>query len=74
MWRSSTDYRGEFFLRALLQKNNVALTDLQVTDLQTAEAGAAFIAGKVDAAVVWEPWLTRATEQGKGRVLASTRG
>jgi NitT/TauT family transport system substrate-binding protein len=27
----------------------------------------------VDAAVVWEPWLTKAKEGGNGRVLASTR-
>jgi len=64
---------GEFFLRALLLRNKLSLSDLKVTDLQTADAGAAFIAGKVDAAVVWEPWLTKATEQGKGRVLASTK-
>jgi len=64
---------GEFFLRALLQKSHLTLDDLRVTDLQTADAGAAFIAGKVDAAVVWEPWLTKATEEGKGRVLASTK-
>ena len=53
--------------------NKVNLNELQVTDLQTADAGAAFIAGKVDAAVVWEPWLTRAVEEGNGRVLASTK-
>ncbi len=63
---------AEFFLRALLQ-GKVKLNELQVTDLQTADAGAAFIAGKVDAAVVWEPWLTRAVEEGNGRVLASTK-
>jgi NitT/TauT family transport system substrate-binding protein len=64
---------AEFFLRALLQQNKVSLKDVQVTDLQTADAGAAFIAGKVDAAVVWEPWLTRATDEGNGHVLASTK-
>ncbi len=64
---------GEFFLRALLQQRNLSLDELKVTDLQTADAGAAFIAGRVDAAVVWEPWLTRASEQGKGHVLASTK-
>jgi NitT/TauT family transport system substrate-binding protein len=64
---------AEFFLRALLRQNNVSLDDLQVSDLQTADAGAAFIAGKVDAAVVWEPWLTRAADEGNGSVLASTR-
>jgi NitT/TauT family transport system substrate-binding protein len=31
------------------------------------------VAGKVDAAVVWEPWLTRAREAGNGHVVASTK-
>jgi NitT/TauT family transport system substrate-binding protein len=60
-------------MRALLQQHGLKLDELQVTDLETAEAGAAFIAGRVDAAVIWEPWLTRAQEQGNGHVLASTR-
>ena len=64
---------SEFFLRALLQKNGMSLTDLKETDMETALAGAAFIKGEVDAAVVWEPWLSRASEQGKGYVLASTK-
>ncbi len=64
---------SEFFLRALLEQHGVKLEELAFTDLETAEAGAAFIAGKVDAAVVWEPWLSRAKEEGGGRVLASTK-
>jgi NitT/TauT family transport system substrate-binding protein len=64
---------SEFFVRALLQKNGMSLTDLKEIDMETALAGAAFIKGDVDAAVVWEPWLTRATEKGKGYVLASTK-
>jgi NitT/TauT family transport system substrate-binding protein len=42
-------------------------------DMETAQAGAAFITKNIDAAVLWEPWLTKAREQGKGYVLASTR-
>jgi NitT/TauT family transport system substrate-binding protein len=36
-------------------------------------AGQAFLGGKVDAAVTWEPFLTQVKESGKGRVLASSK-
>ncbi len=64
---------GEFFLRALLQQHGVPVRALRASDMETAQAGAAFLAGSLDAAVVWEPWLTRAVEEGGGHVLASTR-
>src|SRR5262249_30796070 len=32
------------------------------------DSGAAFVAGKVDAAVTWEPWVTKATQSG-GHVI-----
>ncbi len=65
---------SEFFLRALLQQHGIKLDELTYLDMETAQGGAAFIAGKVDAAVLWEPWLTKAVEQGGGHVLASTKG
>lgn len=64
---------SEFFLRALLQQNGMNLDDLEAIDMETAQGGAAFIAGQVDAAVVWEPWLTKAKEEGNGYILASTK-
>jgi NitT/TauT family transport system substrate-binding protein len=64
---------SEFFLRSLLQQSGMKLKDLDAVDMETAQAGAAFISGRLDAAAVWEPWLTRAAEQGHGHVLASTK-
>jgi NitT/TauT family transport system substrate-binding protein len=64
---------SDFFLRVLLQQNGMDANDIDYIDMETAQAGAAFLAGDLDAAVVWEPWLTRAREQGDGHVLASTR-
>jgi NitT/TauT family transport system substrate-binding protein len=64
---------SEFFLRALLRQSGLALDQLETVDMETAQAGAAFISGKIDAAVVWEPWLTKASQEGNGHVLASTR-
>jgi NitT/TauT family transport system substrate-binding protein len=63
---------GEFFLRSLLDNCGISMDEVQGFDMETANAGAAFLAGRVDAAVVWEPWLSKASEGG-GRVLASTR-
>lgn len=64
---------SEFFLRALLKQNGIRLEELKYIDMETAQGGAAFITGQVDAAVLWEPWLSKACEQGDGYVLASTR-
>jgi NitT/TauT family transport system substrate-binding protein len=64
---------SEFFLRALLQQHGMRLEELNAIDMETSQAGAAFIAKQIDAAGVWEPWLTKAQEQGGGHVLASTR-
>ena len=64
---------SEFFVRALLREHGVKMSDVRTVDMETDQAGAAFISGKIDAAAVWEPWLTKAREQGGGHVLASTR-
>ena len=64
---------SEFFLRALLQQSGMKWTDLETVDMETAQGGAAFIAGKVDAAVIWDPWLTKAKQEGKGWILASSK-
>jgi NitT/TauT family transport system substrate-binding protein len=82
--RSFEDLRGkrvafqrglpsEFFLRALLEDHKMRLNDLKAVDMETAQAGAAFISNQLDAAGLWEPWLTRAAEEGNGHILASSR-
>jgi NitT/TauT family transport system substrate-binding protein len=64
---------SEFFVRALLREHGVKMSEVRTVDMETDQAGAAFISGKIDAAAVWEPWLTKAREQGGGHVLASTK-
>lgn len=64
---------SDFFVRAVLLKSGGNIADIQTVDMETDKAGAAFIAGQVDAAAVWEPWLTKAVESGSGHVLASTK-
>ena len=64
---------SEFFLRALLEEHGMRLDDLRAVDMETAQAGAAFISNQLDAAGLWEPWLSKAVEEGNGHVLASTK-
>ena len=64
---------SEFFLRAMLLRNGMQIDQLKAVDIETAQAGAAFIANQLDAAGLWEPWLTKAKEEGHGHILASTR-
>lgn len=64
---------SEFFLRALLQQNGLSLKDIKPVDMETAQGGAAFISKQVDAAVLWDPWLTKASQQGNGHILASSK-
>lgn len=45
--------------------------DVELVNLDPDAAGAAFLAGQIDAAVTWEPWLTRAAASG-GRIIYST--
>ncbi|MBM3811358.1 MAG: hypothetical protein FJW20_06945 [Acidimicrobiia bacterium] len=63
---------SEFFVRAMLRQHGLKVEDLNTVDMETSEAGAAFITNKVDAAAIWEPWLTMAREEGGGHILAST--
>jgi len=64
---------SEFFLRAMLQQNHMSLSDLNSVDMETSQAGAAFVTGQLDAAGLWEPWLSRAAKEGNGYVLASSK-
>lgn len=58
-----------FWFNYLLQQNKMSMDDMTIQNMSSGDAGAAFIAGKVDAAITWEPWLSRAKESGNGHVL-----
>lgn len=65
---------SEWFLAQVLLKNGLSLTDVKEQNMKSGEAGASFVAGKVDVAVTWEPWLTKATKaRADGRVLVSSK-
>jgi len=63
---------SQFLLSQVLAKDNLTLSDVKVVDMKAGDAGAAFVTGRVDAAVTWQPWLGRAKETDFGHVLAST--
>jgi NitT/TauT family transport system substrate-binding protein len=65
---------GEFLLSYVLNKAGLSLKDIKESNLSPGDAGAAFAAGRVKAAVTWEPWLTNALKKNKnGKLLVSTR-
>ncbi len=68
--KSSTSY---FFFLSILEKNGVDEKDIKIQEMGAGDAGAAFVAGKLDAAVTWEPWLSKAGERKGGHVLASSK-
>ena len=61
-----------FWLNYVLKQNGMKLSDLKMVDMRAGDAGAAFVAEKVDAAVTWEPWLSRAKNTPHGHVLYSS--
>lgn len=64
---------SHFFLIYLLEREGLSLKDIVPKYMTAADAGAAFVAGHVDAAVTWEPWLTKAKETPFGDVLVTSR-
>ncbi|MFC1598142.1 ABC transporter substrate-binding protein [Patescibacteria group bacterium] len=66
------NFVGESFLLYLLQKNGIPLDEVEIVDMETGAAGAAFVAGKIDAAATWEPWLSKAKDRKGGHVLVSS--
>ncbi|MEM7048367.1 MAG: ABC transporter substrate-binding protein [Acidobacteriota bacterium] len=64
---------SHFFLLNVAERNGLAISEVKPRFMEAGEAGGAFVAGKVDAAVTWEPWLSQASDREGGHVLATTR-
>jgi sulfonate transport system substrate-binding protein len=67
---SSANYN----LLAQLQKAGLKYSDVQVQNLQPADALAAFSSGHVDAWAIWEPYTSQAVQDSGARVLVTGRG
>jgi len=67
------DNVGETFLAYLLHKAGLSLDQITIVPVSPEKAARAFLAGKVDAAVTWQPWVSRAADRENAHVLVSTR-
>ncbi len=63
---------SHFLLGFLLDKNKMSFKDIVAVNMTAGDAGAAFVAGKVDAAVTWEPWLTKGKSAPHGHILVDS--
>jgi NitT/TauT family transport system substrate-binding protein len=63
---------SDVLLRYALAQNDMTIDDVDAVHLPAAQAGSAAIAGRVDAAVTYEPYLTAAISKGSGFHLIYT--
>jgi NitT/TauT family transport system substrate-binding protein len=61
------------FLREYLKKAGLTEKDVQIKDMVAADASKAFVNKQVDAAVTYEPFLSKAANTGGGNVIFSTK-
>ncbi len=64
---------SHFVLATALAKNNMKISDVKIVNLAAGDAAAAFLTGRVDAAVVWNPWVSKIETSGKGRALFTSK-
>jgi NitT/TauT family transport system substrate-binding protein len=65
---------SEWFFDYVLAQNGMTVNDVDIKDMPSSGvAGSTFVAGKVDAAVTWEPWLDRAQKAPFGHILVSSK-
>jgi NitT/TauT family transport system substrate-binding protein len=64
---------SHFFLIYQLEKEGLSIKDVTPKYMTAGDAGAAFVAGNVDAAVTWEPWLTKASQTPFGHILITSK-
>lgn len=67
--KSATSY---FFFLQVLADSNITEDQINIIEMGNDEAGQAFIAGQVDAAVTWEPALSNCGEREGGHILVSS--
>ena len=63
---------NELLLLKALEAAGMKPGDIKSVNMDPDTAGAAFVAGTVDAAVTWEPWISRAVASGNGTVAFSS--
>lgn len=64
---------NQLLLDKALERAGMSAKDVQIVNMNPDDAGAAFAAGKLDAAVTWEPWITKISGEQKGHVIFSSK-
>lgn len=62
-----------FFMLNVLADHGLSLADIDHKDMKAGDAGAAFMAGRVDAAATWDPWLSKSEARDDAGVLVDTQ-
>jgi NitT/TauT family transport system substrate-binding protein len=60
---------SQFWFNILLKREGMTEKDVEITNMTADDAAAAFIAGRIPAAVTWEPHLTLVRTKDQGKVL-----
>jgi NitT/TauT family transport system substrate-binding protein len=60
-------------LRAYLTQGKLTEADVTLKDMTAADAATAFAAKRVDAAVTYEPWMSKAAKDGGGEVVFTSK-
>jgi len=63
---------SDFYLNVLLSQEGLKESDLNVVNMTASDAGTAFVSKQVDAAVTWEPWLSRGKASEHGHLLVDS--
>lgn len=63
---------SQFYINVLLKGAGLKESDIEVVNMTAGDAGSAFVTKNVDAAVTWEPWLTRGQQAEHGHLLANS--
>jgi NitT/TauT family transport system substrate-binding protein len=63
---------SQFWLSYLLKNAGMSMADIEVQNMTADDAASAFIAGRIPAAVTWEPNLTMVKQKGAGKVLVDS--
>lgn len=81
--KSPADFKGkrvayefgsvsQMLVMRALDSVGLSLKDIRAVNMSAEDAGTAFLAGAVDVAVTWEPYLSQGSQDGKGSVVFST--
>lgn len=62
---------GHNLIKKVVEKEGFTLDDIQLINISAGDAGIVLSTGDVDAVVIWEPNVTRLTDNGTARVLVS---